>query len=97
MLFGSFKERLDEAARTLRHMRRAELLSCLGKTLKELEDGEDFNHLVETAAKRLIHTDGGVEMRVVLCVNTFVWIRHLLGEFPDVRLFIDGNLALPSL
>jgi hypothetical protein len=57
VLFGSFKERLDEAAWTLRHMCRADLVSCLRKALKELEDGEDFNHLVETAAKRLIHTD----------------------------------------
>jgi hypothetical protein len=36
-------------------------------------------------------------MRVILCVNTFVWIRHLLREFPDMRFFIECNLTLPSL
>jgi hypothetical protein len=78
-------------------MGRAKFVSCLWEALKELENRENFNHLVETAAKRLVHTDRGVEMGIILCVDTLIGIRHLLGELPDMGLFIDGNLVLPSL
>lgn len=97
MLLCAFKKGLNEAAWTLRHMSRSQLLRRLGQALKKLEHGEDFNHLVKAAAQRFVHTDGGMEMRIILCINTFIRIRHLLRQFPDVSLFIDRNLRFPHL
>ena len=50
-------ECLNKPTWSLSHMRTADLICCLRKTLKKLENRENFNHLVETAGERAKKTE----------------------------------------